>query len=159
MTVDLVPFEPRWLDALVPMWRTSFEAGVGVIDPHPLSDQRQYFVDVVLPHNSVRLALDGDDLVGFIACSSESVAQLYVRVDRQRVGIGTQMVRWAKRQSSGSLWLYTFARNSGARAFYARNGFVEIARGFEASWQLDDVKLQWIGPPSGSASADGEHHA
>jgi GNAT superfamily N-acetyltransferase len=141
--VDLVVFEPRWLDALVRMWRASFEASVGVIDPHPLADQLRYFVEDVLPQNSVRLALHGDELVGFIACSPVSIAQLYVRVGHQRVGIGTQMLEWAKRRSVGSLWVYTFARNKGARAFYARQGFVEIAYGFEPFWELDDVRLQW----------------
>ena len=155
MAVDLVAFEPRWLDALVPMWRASFEAGVGVIDPHPLSDQRRYFVAVVLPQNSVWLALDGDHLLGFVACSPESIAQLYVRVGHQRVGIGTQMVEWAKRQSSGSLWLYTFARNAVARAFYAKHGFVEIERGFEATWKLDDVKLLWTRAHASSDDRDG----
>jgi GNAT superfamily N-acetyltransferase len=141
--VDLVVFEPRWLDALVRMWRASFEAGVGVIDPHPLADQLRYFVDDVLPQNSVRLALHGDELVGFIASSPVAIAQLYVRVGHQRVGIGTQMLEWAKHHSVGSLWVYTFARNEGARAFYARQGFVEIAYGFEPFWELDDVRLQW----------------
>lgn len=152
MPIDLVAFELRWLDALVPMWRASFEAGVGVIDPHPLADQRRYFVDDVLPHNSVRLAFHGDDLVGFVACSHVSVAQLYVRVGHQRLGVGTQLLDWAKRQSSGSLWLYTFARNAVARAFYSRQGFVEIANGFEPFWQLDDVRLEW--QDSGAFPAD-----
>ena len=52
-------------------------------------------------------------------------------------------------RSSGSLWLYTFARNYGARAFYERNGFVAIAFGFEPKWQLRDVKYQWVGEPRG----------
>lgn len=153
VTVDLVAFEPRWLDVLVPMWRESFEAGVGVIDSHPLADQRRYFLDDVLPQNSVRLALHGDELVGFIACSRVSVAQLYVRVGHQRAGIGTLMLEWAKRQSAGSLWLYTFARNEGARAFYSRQGFVEVTQGFEPFWELDDVKLQWKRPRATAGSA------
>src|SRR2546426_10065300 len=89
------------------MWRASFEARVGVIDPHPLSEQRQYFLSEVLPRNDVRLALLASDLVGFIAASAESVAQLYVRVGFQRRGIGAQLLAWAKDRSSGSLWLYT----------------------------------------------------
>ena len=145
--VELIEFQPHWLDELIPMWRASFEAGVGIADPHPLSEQRQYFLDVALPQNSVRLAMADDLLVGFVAASSQSVAQLYVRVGYHRLGIGTQLLAWAKRQSCGSLWLYTFARNQGARAFYARNGFVEVARGFEPSWRLEDVKLQWSARP------------
>lgn len=141
--IDLVGFDQPWIDELIPMWRESFEAGVGIVDPHPLAGQRQYFLDKVLPHHAVRLALLDGRLVGFVAASAESVAQLYVRVGWQRRGIGAQMLDWAKQQSAGSLWLHTFARNHGARAFYARQGFVEVAYGFEPTWQLDDVRLQW----------------
>jgi GNAT superfamily N-acetyltransferase len=141
----LVPYQPDWLDELVPMWRAGFEAGVGVIDPHPLAVQRQYFLDEVLPNNDVRLAILDGVLVGFVAASAESVAQLYVRVGFHRRGIGTLMLDWAKAQSAGSLWLYTFQRNQGACAFYERNGFIAIAWGFEPTWQLEDVKYQWPG--------------
>jgi GNAT superfamily N-acetyltransferase len=127
------------------MWRAGFEAGVGVIDPHPLAAQRHYFLDEVLPNNDVRLAMLKSELVGFVAASSESVAQLYVRVGFHRRGIGTLMLDWAKAQSSGSLWLYTFQRNLGACAFYECNGFIAIAWGFEPTWQLEDVKYQWPG--------------
>jgi hypothetical protein len=41
------------------------------------------------------------------------------------------------------LWLYTYTRNLGARAFYERNGFVAIAHGLEPMLQLDDIKYQW----------------
>ena len=99
----------------------------------------------MLPQNTVCLALCGPQLVGFVAASGESVAQLYVRVGEQRRGIGTTLLDWAKGRSDGSLWLYTFARNRGARAFYARSGFTEIAHGFEPMSQLDDVKLRWSG--------------
>lgn len=144
--VELGDFDARRLDELIPMWRESFEAGVGIVDPHPLTEQRRYFLDRVLPNYHVRLALLDEQLVGFVAACPESVAQLYVRVGWQRRGIGTRLLTWAKSQSAGSLWLYTFARNHGARAFYARHGFVEVEHGFEPTWQLDDVRLQWSAP-------------
>lgn len=141
--VALVEFEPRRLDELVCLWRASFEAGVGIVDPHPLAQQRSYFVDEVLPRNDVRVALRDEQIVGFVAATRESIAQLYVRVGCQREGIGTALLDWAKAQSNGRLWLYTFARNRGAQAFYERNGFVVAARGFEPTWQLEDIRYEW----------------
>jgi GrpB-like predicted nucleotidyltransferase (UPF0157 family)/GNAT superfamily N-acetyltransferase len=139
----LADFDAERTGELVRMWRDSFEAGVGVTDPHPIAEQLQYFVDQVLPRHAIRQALVGDELAGFVAASSESVSQLYVHVRFQRRGIGTMLLDWAKRQSCGSLWLYTFARNSGARSFYEHHGFVAVAEGFEPTWQLDDVRYQW----------------
>lgn len=141
--VVLAPYDASRVDDLVPMWRASFEDGVGIVDPHPIADQKRYFLEQVLPHHDVRFAMLDSELVGFVAANAASVAQLYVRVGWQRLGIGRTLLAWAKRQSSGSLWLYTFARNRRARAFYERHGFVAIAFGFEPMWQLDDVKYFW----------------
>ena len=132
------------LDELILMWRASFDAGVGVIDPHPLSEQRCYFLTEVLPRNEVRLAVQQNVVVGFVAASAESVAQLYVHVGYQGRGIGTQLLTWAKERSNATLWLYTYARNLGARAFYERHGFVAVAHGFEPILQLEDIKYQWV---------------
>jgi GNAT superfamily N-acetyltransferase len=140
----LIPFDGRWLNELISMWRASFEAGVGIVDPHPLEEQFHYFSTSVIPHYEVRLALLAVELVGFVAASADTVAQLYVRVGFQRRGIGTQLLAWAKEQANGTLCLYTFARNLGARAFYERNGFVAIAHGFEPMWQLEDIKYEWL---------------
>ena len=87
--VCLSEYEDRVLDELVALWRASFEAGVGITDPHPLADQRRHFLERVLPANTVRIATHGGQLVGFVAASSESISQLYVRVGFQRHGIGS----------------------------------------------------------------------
>jgi GNAT superfamily N-acetyltransferase len=125
------------------MWRESFEAALHLTDPHPLQEQKPYFLTQVLPSNVVQLAVLDDTLVGFVAAPAESIAQLYVRVGFQRCGIGTQLLNWAKGQSTGSLWLHTFARNEGARAFYERHGFVAMEHGVETSWGLENVKYYW----------------
>ena len=139
----LAEFDAVRLDELVAMWRASFEAGLGVTDPHPIAAQKDYFVTQVLPRNSLRVALQDENVVGFIAASRDSIAQLYVRIGYQRRGIGRQLLEWAKAQSGGSLWLYTFARNQAAQRFYEREGFRVVARGFEPIWQLEDIKYEW----------------
>ena len=156
--IALCGYRADALDALLPMWRASFEAGVGITDPHPLEEQRRYFLSSILPHNSVRLAFLDQRLVGFVAASHESVVQLYVRIGFQRRGIGTRMLDWAKGQSTGSLWLYTFARNAIACAFYERNGFVHVAKGFEPMWQLEDVKYLWS-PKARKPTSRARHRA
>ena len=146
--VLLVPLADRHLDELVPLWRASFEDGVGVTDPHPLAEQRAYLLREVLPQHTARVACSGETMVGWIAASRESVAQLYVRIGWQRRGIGRMLLDWAKAQSGGSLWLYTFARNTRACAFYESQGVRVVARGFEPIWQLDDVRYLWDATPS-----------
>lgn len=144
-TILLSPFDESHTKALITLWRESFEHGVGVTDPHPIEEQLRYFQTAVLPVHTVCVATNGNELVGFVAANRESVGQLYVRVSHLRMGIGTMLLSWAKAQSAGTLWLYTFARNTHALAFYHKHGFREVARGFEPEWQLEDVKLEWTG--------------
>ena len=141
--VEIVAYSEPWLGELVPMWRSSFETALGITDPHPLQEQMEYVLRSVLPQNKVQLALSGQQLLGFIAASSESVSQLYVRPGCQRRGVGSRLLQWAKQNSSGSLWLYTFKKNLAAQAFYESHGFAAVQHGFEPTWQLEDIKYFW----------------
>lgn len=142
----IAAYAPQHRDALLRMWRASFEHGVGVTDPHPLAEQAVFFEQKVLPEHTVQLAWRDEVLVGFVASNAASVSQLYVRVDCIGQGIGLRLLQLAKDASAGSLWLYTFARNARARRFYARHGFVDVAHGFEPFWQLEDVRFEWTRP-------------
>ena len=146
-SVVLSEFEPRYTDALVALWRESFEFGVGIVDPHPLHEQREHFLRKVVPEFDLRVALQDGVLVGFVAASPQSVSQLYVHVTHLGQGIGGRLLEWAKRNSDGTLWLYTFARNQRARRFYERNGFSAVASGFEPTWKLEDVRYEWRREP------------
>jgi GNAT superfamily N-acetyltransferase len=66
-------------------------------------------------------------LESFVADSIHSIAELYGRVGFHRRGIGTQLLSWVTEHSGGTLWLYTFSRNLGARAFYEYQGLTIIS--------------------------------
>jgi ribosomal protein S18 acetylase RimI-like enzyme len=146
MALQFVEYEASYLEPLLQLWRDAFEFGVGVTDPHPLAEQREYFVSQVLPANRVTLAVLESRLVGFVAASAESVSQLHVQVGLHRRGIGSALMALSKEQSAGSLWLYAFVRNTRACRFYEKHGFVVVERGFEPNWQLEDVKYSWSAP-------------
>ena len=151
MAPELVDYDASYLDELVPLWREAFEFGVGITDKNPLAAQRDYFLAEVLPTHRVTLAVLPSGLAGFVAASPESVSQLHVRVGLHRRGIGSTLLDLAKARSNGSLWLYAFARNLRACAFYEKHGFVVVERGFEPTWQLDDVKYHWSAGTSGGS--------
>ncbi len=133
------------------MWRASFEHGVGVVDPHSIEEQAAFFEAKVRPVCRVRLAWSKGRLVGFLASTRESISQLYVHVDHLRQGIGSQLLHLAQAESSGTLWLYTFARNTNACRFYESHGFRAAEHGFEPFWQLEDVKYLWRRNEGGAA--------
>lgn len=141
----IVPYESKYLREVVAMWRASFEKALGLVDPHPIEDQIEYFEGDVLPKYEVSLLReDGSGkIVGLLACHSDEIEALYVHVDYHRQGLGTRLLELAKAQSSGRLQLYTFERNQNAQRFYEHHGFRVIARGFEEFWQLADLRYEW----------------
>ena len=114
----LVAFDPVCIAELVHMWRDSFEDAVGIVDPHPIEQQQTYLLTEVAPKSAIRIAWCEDKVIGLVAAARQSVLQLYVHKNYQRRGLGRQMLNWAKQQSDGTLWLYTFAQNSKACSFY-----------------------------------------
>jgi len=142
-TLRIHDFERPDLVPLVKMWRESFEYGVGIVDPHAIEEQIEHFDLNVRTKNRVRVVKDANFILGFMASTPESVAQLHVRVGHHRRGIGRQLLHLAKEESGGTLWLFTFARNTNACDFYESQGFTVVQRGFEPTWQLEDVKYAW----------------
>lgn len=140
---DIEEFQGSEVTPVVQMWRESFEFGVGLTDSNPIEAQIEYFWNEIAPNNQVRVATLAGQTVGVLASNSDSVNLLYVRVGFHRRGIGTQLLDLAKADSKGSLWLYTFARNKNACAFYESQGFTVLQRGFEPFWKLADVKFTW----------------
>ena len=141
-------YEPADAHEIVKLWRESFEFGVGIIDPHPIQEQLNFFLNEVVPKYEVTVVKDADLIVGFMASIPESVSHLYVRVQYFGRGVGSQLLALAKAKSAGSLWLYTFARNTNARRFYEHHGFTEVERESENMYKLEAIKYKWLMRPS-----------
>ena len=59
-------------------------------------------------------------------------------------GLGTRLLDRAKAERPDGLDLWTFQANTGARRFYERHGFVEVARTDGDNEEgAPDVRLAW----------------
>jgi len=74
----------------------------------------------------------------------EFVTALYVKSGSRSEGIGKLLLQEAKQKLSPRIQLYTFQANTGAQAFYRREGFVEISRtDGDNEERLPDILLEW----------------
>jgi GNAT superfamily N-acetyltransferase len=106
-------------------------------------DQDRCFTARLIDEMSVTLAEEAAPL-GFIALRDGFVHALYVAADARRRGIGRQLLA-AARAEAAALTLWTFQANREARAFYAREGFVEVEAGDGSGNDegLPDLRLEW----------------
>ena len=151
----LAEFDAARLDELVAMWRASFEAGVGIKDPHPIAAQKDYFLTQVLPRNSLRIALLEGQLVGFIAASRESIAQLFVRIGFQRRGIGRAILSHLVTRGQAAGFRAMLGKISGDNVasveLHRACGFFEAGRerelGYKFGQWLDVVTMEILLEP------------
>jgi ribosomal protein S18 acetylase RimI-like enzyme len=108
--------------------------------------------DLVLRRGETWVARLKGNIVGFMVLVGDELLQLYVLPGYYRSGIGRKLLDLAKTRSSARLHLYTFQRNSRARAFYEAQGFRIIDRndGARNEEREPDILYEWT--PSAESS-------
>ncbi|GEO96704.1 GNAT family N-acetyltransferase [Kocuria turfanensis] len=96
---------------------------------HSEDETRQWIADVVLGTQEVWVARLDTRIVAFLALSEDMLEQLYVDPAHVGRGIGSRLVRLAQARRPDGLELYTFVRNTRARAFYELHGFSVVSTG------------------------------
>jgi len=84
---------------------------------------RSWIATVMLATGETWIAREAGRILGFATLNGEELDQLYLLPGHFRRGIGSRLLAKAKERSPERLTLFTFQRNTGARAFYERHGF------------------------------------
>lgn len=144
--IKIIAYEDRYARDTISMWRDSKEKALGVKEVHDFDDHLNFLRTKLIKENKVYLAIDErtDKVAGIMAIAGSELNQLYIHVDYQSMGIGSQFLKIAKDLSPGKLQLFTFAVNKSAQAFYEKHGFTIIGRGHENEENLPDLRYEWV---------------
>ncbi|MGX0976400.1 GNAT superfamily N-acetyltransferase [Roseovarius sp. MBR-51] len=99
----------------------------------------------------VRVIREQGRVAGFLVRDGDILHALYVHPMRRGRGLGRALLAEAKAEA-GVLRLWVVEANAAARAFYARQGFVEAARsaGLGNDEGLPDILMVWRGEGEGA---------
>jgi GNAT superfamily N-acetyltransferase len=145
--VEIEPATPADADAVAATFGAARRTAMPWLPRlHTEAEDRRYFAGVI-SDCLVLVVRREDQPIAFIALKDDMVEHLYVRPEAQRAGIGSALLDAAKAHRPAGLRLWTFQHNDGARAFYARAGFVEVelTDGSANEEREPDVLLAW--PP------------
>ena len=141
------PYKSDDFDAVTIFWRRAREQAFPDFQQskgHTFEEDREYFRDVILVNNDVWIVeIDGTP-AAFMAIAGDFIDQLYVDPEHQRLGMGKELLEFAKSLSPEHLWLYTLQINMGGRAFYEKNGFRIVKLGISPAPESEpDVEYHW----------------
>lgn len=101
--------------------------------PHTDAEVLTWTHDVLLPTGNVTVALESGVVMGLIAVTTRLdghwIDHLYVHPAHVRRGVGSTLLQLALNRLQGTIRLYTFEPNRGARRFYERHGFAAVGFG------------------------------
>lgn len=140
MKAKLMPAGPEDADVMAMILSDWIDETPWMPRLHTREDDRAFCARLV-PRTIVARA-DGQT-VGFLTRLEEEVQCFYLAAPARGQGIGSALLQEAQR-ARRRLALWTFARNTGARRFYANHGFVETG-GTEGDNDegLPDVRMEW----------------
>ncbi|MFP7300214.1 GNAT family N-acetyltransferase [Neobacillus niacini] len=141
--IIITPFDPKYAEQTVQMWRESKEKAIGQKEIHSFENHVNFLTHILVKNYQIDLALMDQKVVGMIAYNHTEVSQLYIHNDYQGIGIGQTLLEKAKTHSIGRLTLYTFEVNKAAQVFYEKHGFKIISKGHENEENLADILYEW----------------
>ncbi|MFD1629687.1 N-acetyltransferase [Pseudopedobacter beijingensis] len=81
--------------------------------------------DVYLPNSQTFVYEENNEVIGFISMVDNYIAAIFIEQQQRSKGIGKQLISFIK-EHFPILELGVFAKNSGAIAFYKKQGFTII---------------------------------
>ena len=120
MIAIIRPYRDADLDAVTAIWLDSWRS-TGISSPVTLEDLRERWRNELTKGWTVKVAISGSDMAGFIATHGNCIEQLFVATAFQGQGIGEQLLDRAKLKMPAGFHLTT-ARESRAGSFYRREG-------------------------------------
>lgn len=98
---------------------------------HPDEDVHRWVREQLIPGGGVTVWEQDTRITAVLATSHDEtgswVDQLYVLPGHEGRGLGTRLLRHAHEHLAHPIRLYTFQRNTRARAFYERHGYRAVA--------------------------------
>jgi len=133
--------------AVVQVWHTAGRTAYPFIDTWQrltLDDAYSVFRQHIAPVCEVWVAETEDGIVGYLALKGSYVDRLYISPLHQRRGIGSALLTHAMERSPTGLELHTHQKNTQARAFYEKHGFVAVTYGISPPPENEpDVEYHW----------------
>ena len=123
-------------------WRESHRSfcAPDFIALHSPERQREYIAKKMNAGSRFYMLVDGGP-VGIVSVTRSLIEDLYVMPEKQGMGYGTELLRFAVRKCEGTPTLWILENNEKAAEFYRRKGFKATGRINAVADGIDEIEF------------------
>ena len=125
-------------------WRESHRSfcAPDFIARHTPERQREYIGKKMRSGSRFYMLVDGGP-VGIVSVTGDLIEDLYVLPEKQGMGYGTELLRFAVEKCRGVPTLWILENNEKAAAFYRGKGFKKTGRTGRVADGLDEIEFEF----------------
>ena len=123
-------------------WRESHRAfcSVEFLESHTPEQQLAYLENKIKDGTNLYMLID-EEPMGIVAVTGDLIEDLYVLPDKQNMGYGTELLRYAIARCTGTPTLWVLENNTDAVRLYLRMGFSRTGRKNAITNELDEIEF------------------
>ena len=127
---------------VVELWYETSVLAHDFIPPDYWKDKKDAMASKYLPDSETYLAVDGNDIYGFISIVGNYLAAIFIKKDLQRSGIGKKLLDYVKKTKS-SIELKVYKKNLDSIKFYIKQDFMIVSESNDESTNEIEVLMRW----------------
>ncbi len=110
-------------------------------------ERQQEYIQKKINSGSSFYMLVEDEPIGVVSVRESLIEDLYILPDKQKMGYGTQLLRFAIERCTGIPTLWILENNTDAKRFYHKAGFKETGKIHAITDGLDEIELSYALSP------------
>ena len=130
------------IDEVVALWYETSVQAHDFISPSHWERNREAMATQYLPNSDTHVAIENNEIVGFVAMVESYLAAIFVSPSIQGKGVGHTLLDFVK-ESRETIELKVYKKNSKALAFYKGQSFLFVSEDIEKETGEVECLLEW----------------
>lgn len=128
---------------VVELWYETCIRAHDFISPDYWKANMEAMATVYLPDSETYLAVEEEDIIGFITTVDNYLAAIFIQINMQGYGIGTKLLNLIKDKKE-TIQLAVYKKNSKSINFYRKHGFKILSENLDENTNEIELLMEWI---------------
>ena len=130
------------IPVVVELWYEISISAHSFISPEYWKSSRDAMAKTYLPNSETYVAIEENEILGFVSMVDNYLAAIFVRQKMQGLGVGSKLLNFVK-ETRITIDLKVYKKNTSSVNFYKKQGFETLSESIEESTNETEVVMKW----------------